>query len=1443
MKRKTIGIGIGVLAGVLMLVLGGIWYYIQTSAFMDKVESTAATAASEALGVPVSVGSIKVNSLHDLEIHDIAIYDKQAECIAQADTARVELRLLSAYRDPAHVVQTVTLSHVKANLVQREDGTWNVEDIKTQSSGEGAFFGTVKVEDGEATVSSQGREVTADAIEGSLDFSDYPVLKLSAKANCLGADASISGTYRKERQIFNVEVEGLDIQEALPLLPDGTLPDGVEILGGTVKKAKVSGQYMGSQLSFSGQAEYEGGSVKVKETQVDDIHGFASFTDAEVLLSADADAAGQQAHVNGKVRYDTDAPYLNLRVKADSFDPSKVLKDIPYEGAAALEAHVTGPVSAPVAEGDVRVASGTAEGIPFANARAHVRYEDGSVSLQDVSVAAFGGTVRGEAVFTPADLHYTAHLVADGIDVQQALPYVPELADLTGRVSCDMGISGTGTDTSALQAYGSARLQAGSYRGLPIESLTASFFAQGRDVTIDYASLNLPNRSTIGIEGKVTDGSSLDLAFYGGHVDLSLARILIPEADVTGISDFQGTVHGDIADPEVNFKFTAQNGTLFKQPYDSLKFNAGGSLDGVTIEEFSLVKDGKQTWYVDGSVGLTGERRIDMRIDTVGARMEDIAALAFPDQLITGNVDNTIKITGTLDHPDAVGYIHFYRGSYNGILLSGMDGDYFMEDGRTRLQDFHIFSPMVDMDLNGTVDRDWNLNLIASVHEINMERFANKFPYPVSGKGTFAGQIGGTLMDPTFHGILTAPSITLNDQELTDVRGMVDYEERVVSLSQFGFRQGGGNYQASLSINIDTHDADGSVKVQDGDVNAIAAICNFKNEIVSGKVSSDVQVGGTYDNPELTITGQLADGKISGYDVHDVDATLHLLDHVVYIEKLAGQQGTDGSFTADGYVTIGGPIQAHFSAQKLALGMFTKSAGLAREVHGTADIEATFGGTTDNPSADVTIAANNGGFQGSTFDAMNGEFHLKNGLVDVKDFSVAKAINGKDYTASAKGIVPIKALFANRNEDLNDYERIKLDVSLDQADLSILPFVSDQIDWALGPTKGTLEFTGTLAHPLVTGSIALSDGAVKFKPLTVPVTEMTAQIDFNGDTMTVRDFSGKMGEGTYTGQGTLKMNGLTPSEYDFSLTADKLDVQSSFFKGPLSGQLRVNKDKFYGMELPKISGQVDLANCTISVPAIPDSDGELPDIILDADVNVGDKVHAYSSYLYDMYLTGNVHFGGTTRHPKTSGSVSVKRGGTINYLKTEFNVREGTAYFNQVDSFLPSITFLADTRLTQAKVYLSITGPLDNMTFTLRSTPEMSQSEIIQLLTLRDAYKAGQANLDAGDLLIVGLQMSFLSEVEDVMRNMLWLDRFTIARGSGSAFDTHDEESSKDIDVYHVEMGKYITDKVMLKYTQQIGGDDTHRFGVQYDMNDRFGLSLEKESQKFIVGLEARIHF
>ena len=60
---------------------------------------------------------------------------------------------------------------------------------------------------------------------------------------------------------------------------------------------------------------------------------------------------------------------------------------------------------------------------------------------------------------------------------------------------------------------------------------------------------------------------------------------------------------------------------------------------------------------------------------------------------------------------------------------------------------------------------------------------------------------------------------------------------------------------------------------------------------------------------------------------------------------------------------------------------------------------------------------------------------------------------------------------------------------------------------------------------------------------------------------------------------------------------------------------------------------------------------------------------------------------------------------------------------------------------------------------------------------------------------------------------------------------------------FNVEMGKYISDKVMLKYTHGLGGKNINRYGVQYDVNDKLGLTLEREDGDFVVGLEARTTF
>ena len=308
----------------------------------------------------------------------------------------MDFRLFSAFQDPSHAVKEVTLSGVQGNLRQREDGTWNVEDIQTKSSTSGSFYGLVRLEDSEVTASMQGKTATVSQLSGTLDFSAYPVLQFQVNGESFGAPVKASGSYRKENQILQAETEGLDIAQVLPLLPDGLLPSELSIEGGTIVKAKISGQKMGSQLSFTGQAEYKDVAVRVKDTEVEDIHGFTSFNDTEVLVLADARANGQSARVHGSVRLDTDSPYLDLTVSSDGFDPAQVLRNIPYEGAAAFTAHVTGTAKNPVVDGDFKVAQGKVQDIPFQNAAAHIRYEDSRIYVRNLFAAAFGGTIQGE---------------------------------------------------------------------------------------------------------------------------------------------------------------------------------------------------------------------------------------------------------------------------------------------------------------------------------------------------------------------------------------------------------------------------------------------------------------------------------------------------------------------------------------------------------------------------------------------------------------------------------------------------------------------------------------------------------------------------------------------------------------------------------------------------------------------------------------------------------------------------------------------------------------------------------------------------------------------------------------------------------------------------------------------------------------------------------------
>ncbi|MBR2179696.1 MAG: translocation/assembly module TamB domain-containing protein [Selenomonadaceae bacterium] len=1305
-------------------------------------------------------------------------------------------------------------------------------------------------------------ELIVDKINAALNLDEYSNVKADVKVQALGSNVQVTANVTDKKQIVNLAADTVDVSSVLPFIPDDTIPAGVAVLGGFVNDAKVNVLKRGDNLSFSGSASLKDGSVMVEQTQINDINGHTTFTDAEILLDASAQANGQRANVSGSIRIDTDEPYFDLKASSDSFSPNAVMY-LPAEGSASFTAHLTGTPSNPIVEADIYSPYIAYEDISVSNVSTHLKYQDNAVYFSNIKADTFGGTVSGDFELMAMDLSFNAHLNVNGVNISRFSNYAPVLAEIDGLVFGDIGINGIGNDLDALKVYGSVTASNVKYKDVEIIRADTSFYVEGDDVKIDYLSATLPEGGTLGVEGTITDTNKLDLMFYAAHVDLSIAKNFVPQVNISGLADIKGSVHGNAENPNVDIEFSAVNGSKFSngkfegilldQPYDSISFAASGSLDGIEVRDFVMSKNGKDVWLVKGTVGLTGEKNVNLQIDTVGARAETIVQLAAPDQPLTGNVDNIITVTGTLDNPHVVGYIEFSRGSYRGILVNSMKGDYFVEGNQIRLQDFRITSPMVDMVLNGIIDSTTTeMNFTVDVNDINVERFKSKLPenYPASGHGKFIGIIGGTLDQPIFDGKLNAESLSFNDVEISNVDGHISLNGDDILLDNFSFNEGKGSYTVHGRINYITNSMSGHSEVKNADIPNLLALANLKNDIVTGTLNSSMTFGGTLQNPSFQLVGNIPLGTVAGCDIHDINIDVNLLNSTLYIRNFEGFQGETGTVNASGSAQLNGVLDIKLNASNLALEMFSKAAGSDAEVVGTTSVEAVVGGTTDNPTAQVDISAN-GGLKGSTFDLLRGSLNLKDGVIDVEELIVQKAIVDKIYQISARGQIPLIALTKSNSKFRVPESELNLDISLDNADLSLLPLLNKNlIAWGIGEMAGNLKVTGTASDPLINGNILIKEGTTKIKGMNNLIEHMNMNLAFTGKEMKVEEFSGNIGKGKYELIGGLSIKGLELNDYKFTFTANNLEIISKFFSGPLNAEFSLSK---YELKDPRgehrgfrplIDGHLDLDKCTISIPSIPESEGELPNIQLNVLITLGDKVHLYSPYLFDLYMTGNAKFEGSTNRPRSSGLITAKRGGTVSYLKTVFNVREGELQF-QTGSFFPAITFLADTKITKTKVILSVGGVLNDRSIKLTSEPPgMTETEIMQLLTLRDAYqKGGDNDIETGDLLMLGLQMSFLSEIEGAVRKTTGFDQFSISRGSGSAFDNKSEIRERHEEEYNVTIGKYVTDNTMLKYTRGIGGDNINRYGLQYDINSFISATVEREGHAGILGFEARWKF
>ena len=1451
---------------------GGLYINSQRAAIMEKALTTAEETASKTLGVPVKIGSVDLSNINifdrdknsDITIHDVEVFDKKEELIARIDTAAINFKLLVLKDDPVAALDEIKLDGATLNLKQRDDDSWNVNDIKLESEGESTFDAKIFLTRGTLNADFDGKSISVEEIAAEADCADMNAISTKLNAKTLGAHIDATGTLGTAQQVINAAVDEISFDKLLPYLPADKIPDGVEILGGAAENFSLHLLRRDDTLTYLGSTKVKGATVKIETTNVEGINGNVTFNEREIILDAAATANGQHASASGKIRLDTDETFFDIYAESDSFNPSAIISDIGIDGAAAVQAHLVGTATNPQVDADIYSSWLGYDNLSAQNISTKLRYVGDMIYLNDTTADIFGGNVVGTAEIRTDDLSFNAHVKANGLDAATLCEFSDSDKIINGKLSADVGINGNTSELDKIKIYGNAGATGLEVEGVHFTDANASFYFNDDDLKIDYLSANLPNKGTLGLEGTITDTTNLDLKFYGAHVDMAILKNLNNALDMSGLSDFKGTVHGDSDNPNVTLELSAVDnskgegehftGKLFKQPFDSIQLAASGSLDGINIDKFNLVKDGNLKWTViEGNIGLTGEKLVNLQLDTTQVRAEDLAALVAPDQPITGNVTNTVKITGTIDNPQIAGNIKFNRGSYHGVLLSGMTGDYFLEGDILRLQDFEITSPMVDMILNGTINKTTQvMDFVVQGKDIPLERFRSKLPeqYIAEGHTTFEGVIKGTPDTPIFDGELKADEIFLNGVSLTNVYGHLSSNGSNVYLEDFRFNDGEAICQVQVSMNLDSEMMSGEADVINSSIANLFTIFNQENNIIDGALNSKILISGTLRKPQGSLTGDISRGTLAGYDIHDINVDLRFVNNVIYVNQLEGKQGDKGEFKLLGSANLNGPLDLTLTTKELPLGMFSAAAGYDVEMVGTSNIIAKLGGTVDNPLGEMRLTAT-GGIKGSTFDLLQGQFSLKGSLVNVEELSVKRELAGKTYGARATGFIPLKALLAKTKENLPDDEQLNLTVSLDGADLSLLPVMSKQVAWGVGELQGAVKITGTAAHPQINGKISLNEGSVKIKGMKTLIEHINISTAFKGERFDIETFTSNIGGGALTLTGGFSFPGLTFTNYNFDLVADNLNLDSDLYDGIFNAKFNLSEGTRFRQMLPKVTGVINLDKCRVGIPDIPDDDSPLPDVILDVALNLGEKVHLYVPSLYGLkvntYLIGNANFQGTTTHPKTSGTITVKRGGTLTYLESVFNIREGELQFNQVESFLPTVHLFADTKIADTKIFLSVDGlPNKDMQPRLTASPEMTQEEIIKLLTLREAYsKGGENNLTTADALAIGLQITILGDIEEALKRTLGIDQLSVSRGSGSMFERHNpaEQGSNDNKDYNVKIGKYVTDKFMIRYTRGFGSHKVNRYGIQYDFNDNLGLMIEREGKDYIFSIEARYKF
>ena len=769
--------------------------------------------------------------------------------------------------------------------------------------------------------------------------------------------------------------------------------------------------------------------------------------------------------------------------------------------------------------------------------------------------------------------------------------------------------------------------------------------------------------------------------------------------------------------------------------YKDRQISIIGTVDYVNnylnIEEPLELSIGKSKIIVTGASNFKDEiYNLDFDLDNADVF---IINNFWSDSLESGKATGNLSVSGTFEDPDLNAELVLDDIKYKNFILESFEffgnlnkkGDYTIGNCQLRIGNGKWNDKSFE---SGVVDLSYSKEGI----EIQSAEFKNNMDFfQLSG---FLHSDGNGIFNRLQ--IATGQRYIINTKPVEFTLGegvdllQVDLGENELILKPFEFHVNDGIITGQLSL---TDEVDGLLKVSNVGTDIIDFLIP-EDLIINGQVFGEFYVSTVDYSLDYSIDVSIKNGEIGSQKFDELIISTFYSDSTLHIEDITLIHGDETGIQISGivpqYYELDNPkeIDASINLKDIDISVFTQFVPNWFELDGLISGDIQLGGFPNKTKFDFDI---------NIADAVFEDLHLGSvnafGLYDSYKlyFNKFSAIRNFDHSISGVAYLPLDLNFSSEN--IGQYffsDSMIVDVSGEFNHLEFLSHYLSDIDSIKGDHDISLTIYGTPNKLYRDGKILIDDATIYTILLDNPIEGIKGSGMLVKNLLTIDNLSGHLKNNNENEtdnllvSGNFKMNKFFDPYYNLNIIGDNV-----FFKtllGDIEGIVNLDLD-IYGRDTVTIAGQIEALDAIMyqefEVNDLPSSELDQDELIINYKLNfpISGKFVLRNSQI-DAQLGGELSismFG--DQNADYSGELFVREG-KFYYYGDIFTITSGYLAFD-TKGFNPYLDLSAFTKIQDENITINLVGPLDNPNLGLESSSGFTESDILELLTIRSRFE------------------------------------------------------------------------------------------------------------------------